>query len=185
MTMDQHGLRRGAVWLVATLGAALALAVATGVADSQAALTKTQASKLQSSVDKVLRTAAPGGRQVAPNKIVWARDGVALTLPVPGAARAAGAYDCRRGYACLWQHANFGGGRAEFYYYRHYDLRLYGLPPFTTNGASSYFNNQTGGARAVIDGDWYPYPGTFALGSTPKNLTSTYNDRVRGIRIAG
>jgi hypothetical protein len=183
MTTDQRLLRRSAAWLAATLGATLALALALGAADSEAALTKAQASKLQGKVDDVLRHAAPGGRQVAPNKIVWARDGVALTLPVPGAARAASAADCRLGYACLWQHSNFRGGRAEFYYYRYDNVASYGLPPFTVNGASSYYNHQTGGARAIIDGHWHPYPGTFSLGSRPGNIAPSMNDRTRNISL--
>lgn len=184
MTMDIQRLRRGAAWLAATLGAALTLAFGAGAADSQAAVTKAQASKLQGKVDKVLRHAAPGARQVAPNKVVWARDGVILTLPVPGKARAASSYrDCPFGYACLWQHANFQGGRAQFYHYRYYDVAAYGLPPYTIYGASSYYNHQTGGARAIIDGDWHPHPGTFNLGTRAQNMPSEMNDRVKNISL--
>ena len=110
---------------------------------------------LQQDVNQVLRDSKPGGKQVGRNQVVWARDGVRVTLLAPGTARAAASSACRRGYACLWQDTNFRSRRVEFYRYRTYRLADWGMPPGKRRGASSWANHQTGGARAIL---------TFALG---------------------
>ena len=122
-------MRRGTVWLVAAFVVALAVA---GTAEAR--VTGAQASELQRQVDHVLRHSAPGARQIAPNRVTWPRAGVTLTLPVPGTARAAGLADCPKYYACLWQDANYRNRRVQFLHYRTYNLRAYGMPPFTHKG---------------------------------------------------
>lgn len=135
---------------------------------------------LQQDVNQVLRHSKPGGRQVGRNQVVWARDGVRLTLLAPGATRAGRSSACRRGYACLWQDANFRSRRVEFYRYRTYRLADWGMPAGKRRGASSWANHQTGGARAIL---------TFALGwfTMPPggegNLPRRRNDAARFITL--
>jgi hypothetical protein len=131
-------------------GLAAVLALAVGPAGADASLSGTEAAKLQSQVDHVLRHSKPGGRQVAPNQVSWPRDGVSVTIPVAGTARASGLSECKRGYACLWMHFNYRGWIARFYHYGTYRLSDYGLGRFDERGASSYYNHQTGGARATL-----------------------------------
>jgi hypothetical protein len=132
---------------------ALAAAAALAVGASPASATT-----LQREVDQVLRHSEPGGRQVGPNQVVWARDGVRLTLF--GRTRAASSHDCRRGYACLWQDTNFRSRRVEFFRYRTYRLADWGMPPGKRRGASSWANHQTGRARAILSFDfgWFTMP---------------------------
>jgi hypothetical protein len=131
--------------------AAALLAVTSVAAPGLAAPASAQAGKLQREVDEVLRHAAPGARQIAPNRVAWSRDGVTLTIPAPGTARVAGARsDCRVQRACVWEHADFQGRRVSFFHYGTYRLARYGLRPRTDSGASSYYNHQTGGAWAVF-----------------------------------
>ena len=91
---------------------------------------------LQRQVDQVLRHAAPGARQIAPNRVTWPGRGVTVTLSAPGKARAAaGPLDCPVGYACLWQDSNWTSRRVQFYRYGKYRLAAYGMPPGTRRGA--------------------------------------------------
>jgi hypothetical protein len=139
-------MRKGAALLAATSVAAAGLA-----AEASAGMTSAQAGKLQREIDDVLRHAAPGARQIAPNRVAWSRDGVTLTIPATGTARVAGARsDCRLKRACVWEHADFQGRRVSFFHYGTYRLARYGLRPRTDSGASSYYNHQTGGAWAVF-----------------------------------
>jgi hypothetical protein len=135
------------------VGAAAAVALAMGATgvDARAAVSDERAATLQRQIDRVLAHSAPGGQQIAPNRVTWRRDGVTLTLPVPGQAHAAvGVKDCPRGYACLWQDTFFRSRRVQFFHYRLYRLAAYGMPPGKRRGASSYANHQTGGARAWL-----------------------------------
>jgi hypothetical protein len=135
---------------------------------------------LQRQVDQVLRHAAPGARQIAPNRVTWPGRGVTVTLSSPGKARAAaGPLDCPVGYACLWQDSNWTNRRVQFYRYGKYRLAAYGMPPGTRRGASSYFNRQTGGAYASLLGADFIYP-MFEYG----NIQRKYNDRARTIWLA-
>ena len=136
-----------------TVGAAAAVALAMGATgvDSRAAVSDEHAATLQRQIDRVLAHSAPGGQQIGPNRVTWRRDGVTLTLPVPGRAHAAvGVKDCPSGYACLWQDTFFRSRRVQFFHYRLYRLAAYGMPPGKRRGASSYANHQTGGARAWL-----------------------------------
>jgi Peptidase inhibitor family I36 len=135
---------------VVAAGLAAALAVGASGAQAKTGLSPAQATKLQRQVDNVVRHSAPGARQVSPNTVVWAHDGVTLRLPVPGKASAAALGDCRIQRACLWQDANYRGRRAAFYAYGTYQLARYGLTPATHFGASSFYNHQTGGAKALL-----------------------------------
>jgi hypothetical protein len=158
----------------AGLVAAAALATATSPAEGK--------TTLQREVDQVLRHAAPGAKQVAPNRVTWPRRGVTVTLSVraPGVARAAAApLDCPVGYACLWQDSNWTNRRVQFYRYGKYRLAAYGMPPGTRRGASSYFNRQTGGAHASLIGADFIYPMLWA-----GNIERKYNDRARTIWLA-
>jgi hypothetical protein len=151
--------------------AAAALAGGAGAADASTA-------QLQREVDGVLRHSAPGGRQVSPNKVEWRRAGVTLTLHAPGARRGDGWKLCPRRYACLWQDVGYESRRIQFFHYRTYQLRAYGMPPFTHKGASSYYNNQTGGAKAILHADF-----DFSMVGRG-SLFGALNDRGRSITLA-
>jgi len=110
--------------------------------------------RLQQQIDHIIENSAPGARQVARNRVQWPRDGVTLTFQPPGIARAARFTDCPERYACLWQDAGGQGRRIEFLRYGTYKLRAYGMPPFTHRGASSYYNHQIGGAKAILHADF-------------------------------
>jgi hypothetical protein len=158
----------------AALVAAAALATATSPAEGK--------TTLQRQVNQVLRHAAPGARQVAPNRVTWPRRGVTVvtvTLSAPGMARAAAFIDCPVSYACLWQDTNATNRRVQFLRYGKYKLRAYGMPPGTRRGASSYFNRQTGGAYAVLGGADFSYP-LIEYG----NIERKYNDRARTIWLS-
>jgi hypothetical protein len=131
-------------------GLAAVLAVGATGAQAKTALSHAQATKLQRQVDQVLRHSAAGARQVNPNTVAWARDGVTLTLPLPGKAHTAALGDCRIQRACLWQDFDYKSRRVAFYAYGTYELSRYGMPHATHYGASSYYNHQTGGAKALL-----------------------------------
>lgn len=131
------------------VGVAVAAAVAV-IPNTAGAVSSSQAAGLQRQVDHVLQHSKPGARQVAPDRVQWPRDGVTLTLEAPGKARAARFADCPRRYACLWQDVDGRGRRVQFFHYRRYLLANYGMPPFTPQGASSYYNHQIGGARLFV-----------------------------------
>ena len=124
-------MRKGALWLAATGAAALGLAA--GASGAEASVTSAQADKLQREIDTVLRHAGVGARQIAPNRVTWRRDGVTLTIPVPGTARVARARgDCRLKRACVWEHADFLGRRLSFLHYG--TFRLAPLRPACGHG---------------------------------------------------
>jgi hypothetical protein len=79
--------------------------------------------------------------------------------------------------ACLWQDVGGAGPRIQFFHYRTYKLRGYGMPPFTHRGASSYYNHQTGGARAILHADF-----DFSMRGAG-NLYGALNDRGRSITL--
>ena len=169
MTINTTDWRRMVACLVAGIGAVLALAWAAGDA---------QATPLDRELRSVLEHGAPGGKKISRNQIRLPKAGVTLTLSARGKARAAAFYDCPSGYACLWQDAGGTNRRVQFFNYRTYNLAGYGMPAGDHHGASSYFNNQTGGAAAYLSGS----PGTywmFELG----NLPSKWNDRASHITL--
>jgi hypothetical protein len=86
--------------------------------------------------------------------------GVEMTVPASTSA-AAGIGDCRAGYACVWQHGNYGGYRLDFYYYGSYELANYTMPNGSSwqDQISSFFNNQTGGAW-MVGKDWVSWGGS-------------------------
>lgn len=135
------------------------------------------ASRLQRQVDHVIASSAPGARQIAPNQVRWPRDGVTLTIPRPGAATAAAYAQCPRQYACLWQDVHGLGRRVQFFHYGTYNLAAYGMPRFTHRGASSYYNHQTGGAKAILHADF-----DFSMRSYG-SLYGGLNDRGKSITL--
>jgi len=161
-------------------GVALVLIVllAPAGADATASVTDVQAARLQREVQYVINHSRAGARQISPNRVQWPRDGVTLTLAVPGEAHAARFADCPKRYACLWQDVGGAGRRIQFFHYRTYKLRAYGMPPFTHRGASSYYNHQTGGARAILHADF-----DFSMRGAG-NLYGALNDRGRSITLA-
>ena len=162
-------------------GRAAAAALVAAAALTTAASPAEAKTTLQRQVDQVLRHAAPGARQIAPNRVTWPRRGVTVTLSAPGKARAAAAdpLDCPVGYACLWQDSNWTNRRVQFYRYGKYRLAAYGMPPGTRRGASSYFNRQTHDAHAGLIGADFVYP-LIEYG----NIQRKYNDRGRTIWLA-
>jgi hypothetical protein len=109
--------------------------------------------------------------------VQWPRDGVTLTLATLGKTRTAAVRDCPKYYACLWQHFGASGRRIQFFHYRTYQLRAYGMPPFTPRGASSYANHQTGGAKAILHADF-----DFSMRGHG-NLYRALSDRGRSITL--
>jgi hypothetical protein len=166
--------RAGAIALAA---AAAALAGLASAAAARAGLTDVQATKLQREVNHVLHHSAPGARQISPNAVEWPRAGATLTLAVPGRARAAGLASCPKRYACLWQDVGYSSRRVQFFHYRTYNLRAYGMPPFDHRGASSYYNHQTGGAKAILHADF-----DFSMRGHG-NLYGALNDRGRSVTL--
>jgi Peptidase inhibitor family I36 len=134
--------------LAGTVGLAVAAAIA--ITPNATAASAGQSAQLQRQVDHVIQNSAPGARQIAPNRVQWPRAGVTLTLDVPGKATAADVRDCPRRYACLWEDFEAEGRRVQFLRYRTYNLSNWGMPPHTPQGASSYANHQTGGAKAIL-----------------------------------
>jgi hypothetical protein len=171
MTIDMTHGRRAAACLVAGIGVVLTLVWVPGVAS---------ATTLDRDIRSVLEHGAPDGKRVSRNQIYWPKSGVTLTLSVrvPGKARAARFSDCPRGYACLWQDAGATRRRVQFYRYGRYVLSHYGMPAGRHQGASSQYNNQTGGAGAYLAGD----PGTYWMYS-PGNLPRRWNDKARVIHL--
>jgi hypothetical protein len=169
MTIDMTHWRRAAASLVAGIAVVLALAWVPGEAS---------ATTLDRDVRSVLKHGAPDGKKISRNQIYWPKAGVTLTLSVPGKARAAGFADCPRGYACLWQDAGGTRRRVQFYRYGRYWLADYGMPVGRHQGASSQYNNQTGGAGAYLAGD----PGTYWM-YAPGNLPRKWNDKARTIHL--
>ena len=159
------------------LAVAAAIAIAPSASAAPAGMSAGQAARLQQQVDHVIQTSAPGARQIAPNQVHWPRDGVTLTLAAPGKASAASWRDCPRKYACLWEDFDAEGRRIQFFHYRTYILSNWGMPPHTPRGASSYYNRQTGGAKAILHADF-----DFSMRGHG-NLYGALNDRGRRITL--
>jgi Peptidase inhibitor family I36 len=159
------------------VGVALAAVVAI-VAPAGATAPNGQSARLQRQIDQVLQHSKPGALQIAPNQVQWPRDGVTLTFETPGKAHAARFADCPRRYACLWQDTDARGRRIQFFHYRRYLLAHYGMPRFTPQGASSYYNHQTGGARAIVRANSVDIE-LHGQG----NLAGNLNDRVKSITL--
>ena len=121
----------------------------------------------------------PGAKQIGPDQVQWARDGVTLTLAAPSRKlnRISPWSTCPSGYACLWRNFDAGGRRVQFYRYGTYNLAAYGMPRFQPAGASSYYNHQTGGAKAILHADFdFDFTGH-------GNLYGALNDRSKSITL--
>ncbi|MEH1163968.1 peptidase inhibitor family I36 protein [Micromonospora sp. CPCC 205539] len=139
------------------------LAVAVGAPAASAAPPANAQDKLQSEISAHIK--AYGGKQISVNQIAW-EDGVTMTFPLPGAKVALapgqemvplGTPNCRRGWSCLWEHNNFEGRYVDYYNCGTVWLRDKGFE----NMASSWHNNQTGGAYSIV----YNY-----VGSNPQQI---------------
>jgi hypothetical protein len=144
------------------LAAGVALLGLAGPGLSQAAPTPaaTPSVPATSSVDGQKRIAAiqeeiawqlarqPDGRQVAANKIVWDKQGVELTLPMPGDKTPMA--NCAYRLVCLFGDSDYNNGPdvqpwvLGFYDCAQRDLGDWGK----RNETSSWDNNQTAGTRA-------------------------------------
>lgn len=164
--------------IAVTLAAALTTAAAPAAADDHRADRAAPATSLQRQIDQVLARGAPGARQTSTNEVRWAREGVKLTLFRADEAHAARFSDCPPRYVCLWQDANGTGRRVQFFHYRTYRLSAYGMPAGKRRDATSYYNNQTGGAAAYLRGRGFIY-WLFEFGNLPR----TMNDRAVTITL--
>ncbi|MYT03150.1 MULTISPECIES: peptidase inhibitor family I36 protein [Streptomyces] len=141
------------------LGLVAASVFTTALASPSMAAPAQTASSLQAADARMEREIAgllrhnEGAERVAKDR-VRLEPGVEMTVPSSTRA-AAGMGDCRPGYACVWQHANYSGYRLDFYYYGSYELAKYPMPGGGTwqDQVSSFFNNQTGGAW-MVGKDW-------------------------------
>ena len=164
-----------------TVAAALAVAApATAAAPG--------ATVLQQQIDAHIQ--AYGGTQTAVNEIRWA-DGAVMTWPVPGAkralspgeqAQALGVANCSIGWTCLYEHHNFDGRRWTWSDCDDLWLANWGFQ----DKASSWHNNQTGGARTKV----YNHNGSSKtlLWDAPSPARSTYvgdaaNDKADSIIV--
>jgi hypothetical protein len=160
------------------LAVAAVVAIVSSGVPARAAAPDGQSARLQRQIEQVLQHSKPGARQIARNRVQWPRDGVTLTLETPGKARAARFADCPRRYACLWQDVDGRGRRVQFFHYRRHLLANYGMPRFTPQGASSYYNHQVGGARAIVRANSVDIE-LHGQG----NLGGALNDRVKSITL--
>ncbi len=113
-------------------------------------LSSSEQQELQRAVDAEL--AKHGGRQVAPNKVVWANGGAATTIPYPNqrAARALSSSmgvqwgdpsSCAYGNFCVYTGSGYTGNRTDFYNCRAYTFY---------DDFWSYVNNQTSHTVATL-----------------------------------
>lgn len=100
-----------------------------------------------------------GAERVGKDRVLL-EPGVEMTV-APSSGAAAGMDDCKLGYACVWQHAGFGGYRLDFYNYGSYQLADYSMPNGESwqDKVSSYYNHQTGGAW-MVGKDWVSLGGS-------------------------
>ncbi|WP_326557334.1 peptidase inhibitor family I36 protein [Micromonospora sp. NBC_01796] len=145
--------------------------------------------KLQSDISAHIK--AYGGTQISTNEIAWRGGRVVLTIPQPGSRAALapgekiaplGTANCARGWTCLYEHSNFDGRRLTFTDCISEYLPNYGF----RDQASSWHNNQTGGAVSVV----YNYVGSSPqwIWSEPSPRQSTYvgdanNDKADAIQV--
>ena len=111
--------------------------------------------ELQRAVDAEL--AKRGGKQVAPNKIVWADGAAATTIPYPNQRADWGdPSTCAYGNFCVYEGSGYTGKRTDFY-----NCRAYAF----SDDFWSYVNNQTSHTVAVLyldqPGDPFHTPGAW------------------------
>ena len=108
-----------------------------------------------------------GGKRISLNQIAWPKDGVVMTIPLPGEKRARPADQpigtkgdgCTYKRTCLYDYGDFEGRELEFYYCKFQKLRNYNF----TNKTTSWANNQKGYPESTL---------YYWTGSKVKYLTS-------------
>jgi hypothetical protein len=135
---------------------AIAFALSLAGAGAAQAAAKTSDAAFERQVRANL-AANPGSVRVGPDKIRLER-GLTMTLYRPGSARAAQGpvRDCNFKHFCIYEDPNYGhAGLAmsacKIYVLQHYRFRdKFGHSDTWDNEASSWINNQSGGARATL-----------------------------------
>jgi hypothetical protein len=166
---------------VTAMAIALALSLA-GAGSAQAASTTSDAA-LERQVRANL-AANPGSDRVGPNQIQL-EPGLTMTLLGRGSASAAQdrAKRCNLGYFCIYENRDFGGASLGMSACNTYVLHSYrfidqfGRPDRWDLEASSWINNQTGGAAATLrhlNGATFKAPAD----RQDKFLNPPWNDRV-------
>ncbi|RKF29301.1 hypothetical protein [Micromonospora globbae] len=122
--------------------------------------------------------AHPDATRLSANQVAWPDDGVVLTVTD---ADTAGSW-CQTGRACIHADANRGGYGYAFYRCQTYRLPEYGFPIGQRGGASSWYNNQTGGAKIRFEDEWFtltPVTAGYGFG----NMPSYMNDRAYWLEL--
>lgn len=131
-----------------------AAAVLVGAVAAVPASADTHRSSTQAQLDRVLK-ASPGGEQTGANEISWRQGRVRMTFPAAASGRALspgeklapqGTPNCKRGWVCLYQDADYDGRRLAFSECHVHDLGDWSF----RDQASSWHNNQTGGVTAKL-----------------------------------
>jgi len=158
---------------------------AKGFADTGSETRRSDDRGLPLAVRKTLR-ANPGSSLVSAHEILL-EPGVLLSFPSASdkAQRTAAAADCPRQGFCLYEHTSYRGARIAFFTCFDYNLKFERFWNTTNGGwddwagdASSWHNNQTGGAVAqVFMGNATYYAG---IGASPN--FGRWNDYAVGVR---
>jgi hypothetical protein len=170
MATDMTHLRRLGAFLLAGVAVMLSPGWAAGDA---------RATSLDAEVRAALRDGPPGGRQIGPNQVAWAKQGVTMTVAARGKMEPVNYRECPRLYVCLWQDRDATGRRIQFKEYGTYRLRAWGMSG--RRGASSYYNHQCCLAGAELGFGFLP-PTRLDLwtwGNIPRHL----NDRATYVRL--
>lgn len=144
-----------------------------------AAAAAPQRSFAEGRIDAIL-AGDPAATRLAANQVAWPDDGVVLTV-TDGDLDAAGSW-CGTGYACVHADANRGGYGYAFYECRVYRLPEYGFPTGQRAGASSWYNNQTDGAKIMFEDEWFTLPRVLA-GHGFGNMPSYLNDKAYWLHL--
>jgi hypothetical protein len=99
--------------------------------------------------------------------------------PRPLNQKATGYARCPEQYVCLFQDKN---GQGRIIWYRKYGTyRLNAKSMVGKNGVSSYYNHQTGGARATLIG--VDVPSLRLRNGIKQNVPREWNDRFTKVRL--
>ncbi|MEV4132843.1 hypothetical protein AB0J72_11845 [Dactylosporangium sp. NPDC049742] len=159
--------RRGALGAALSLAFAMLVPLAVPAAPAGAAPPGAVA---EAEIARIL-AADPAATRLSADQVAWPDDGVVLTVT----GEAAGSW-CGTGRACVYADANRAGYGYAFYRCGAYRLPEYGFPTGQRAGASSWYNNQTGGAKIRFEDEWFTLTPVLA-GSGFGNMPSYLNDR--------
>ncbi|MGK5672151.1 hypothetical protein ACSNOB_04800 [Micromonospora sp. URMC 106] len=153
---------------------ALSLVTTTIVLSSTSAAPATASPPNTLAEDRITEILAsdPRATRLSANQVAWPNDGVVLTVTDVDAT---GSW-CGTGRACIHADANRAGYGYAFYRCGTYRLPEYGFPTGQRGGASSWYNNQTGGAKIRFEDEWFtltPVTAGYGFG----NMPSYMNDR--------